>query len=174
MTILVLPACAGLPFRDPTARNTLLQTLNLDSDSNLWVAGNGHVTKVYTATIAATSGTIGATLGGTSITAGIALASGTGGVYVIDLVASLGTACTDASDGCCTTGNFDAGIAITRDTALLGAAGNLAPLSRNTIYVANICSTGLVSPRAKSGARIRILVRWVPWSKPVWMGGDLQ
>ena len=133
-----------MTFLGPITRNSLLQTLSLDSDSNLWVAGNGHVTKVFTTGIAATSGAISATLGGTSITGGITLASGTGGIYSINLVSSLGAACTDTTDGCCTTGNFDAGIAITRDTVQSGAAGNLAPTNTNTVYVANTCATGLV------------------------------
>ena len=120
-----------------------MQTLNLDSDSNLWCAGSGHATKVYTAGIAAASGAISATLAGTATS--IALASSTGGAaYPIDLVAALGAACSDATDGCCTTGNFNSGIAITRDTVQSVTAGNLAPANTNTVYIANNCMTGVV------------------------------
>ena len=106
------------------------------------------MTKVFTAGISAGATDFTATLGG--VTTSISEASSTGGSPVaLNLVANLGTACAaDASDGCCTVGNFDAGIAITRDVVASGAS--YIPSDTNTIYVANTCSTGLVFPITNS------------------------
>ena len=122
-----------------------MQTLTLDSDSNLFVAGNAHVTKVVTSGVTASGTTFVATLAAAS--ADIALITAT--PTTLDLVANLGTACNaDAADGCCTDGNFDAGIVITRDVVADGAS--FKPTSTNTVYVANTCATGLVRAIAKA------------------------
>ena len=120
-----------------------MQQLNLDADSNLWVAGAGHVTKIFTkpATVTASSTSFAATNAGSAIT--IALSSST--FYPLSLLtSSLATACSgNAQDGCCTAGGFDTGIAITRNVVASGAS--YVPSDLNTIYVANTCQTGLVS-----------------------------
>lgn len=117
--------------------------MNLDADSNLWVAGAAHVTKIFTnpATVTASSSSFSATMGGSAIT--IALSSST--IVSLNLAtSSLATACAgNPQDGCCTSGGFDTGIAITRNVAASGAS--YAPSDLNTIYVANTCQTGLVS-----------------------------
>lgn len=121
----------------------LLQSLSLDSDSNLWVAGGGHVTKVFTAGITAGADAFTADLDATTGLT-VSLATSTDGAAVaLSLVDNLGTACdADLEDGCCAEGNFDAGIAITRDVVADGAS--FKPSNLNTIYVANTCATGLV------------------------------
>ena len=132
----------------PDAASAMLQMLMLDSDSNLWVAGAGHVTKVFTdaTAITAASGTISATLAGSAISGGIVLStSSVSAPIALNLAAdsTLIAACSGhAADGCCTAGSFDAGIAITRDVVASGAS--FQPSDINTIYVANTCDTGLV------------------------------
>ena len=125
------------------------QALNLDSDSNLWVAGHGHVSKLFTdpASITAVTGgpTIAATLAGAAITLALSTSS-TSDPIALNLAAdsTLIAACaTNPTDGCCTAGNFDIGIAITRNVVASGAS--FKPSDLNTVYVANSCDTGLVS-----------------------------
>jgi hypothetical protein len=102
------------------------------------------VTKIFTSGISAGTTAFTATVGSTNGVS-IAMASTTAGSpTTLDLVANLGTACADLTDGCCAAGNFNAGIAITRNTVRFGASSNFAPSGINTIYVANTCDTGLV------------------------------
>lgn len=125
-----------------------LQALNLDSESNLWVAGNGHVTKVFTAAAqivgAAQYATISATLGGSAIDIDLCT-SATHSPISLDLTTdpTLAAACAgNPADVCCPAGKFDAGIAITRDEVASGQS--FAPAATNTVYIANTCDTGLV------------------------------
>ena len=125
--------------------------LNLDSESNLWVAGNGHVTKVFTDATQISAGapyaTISATLGGSAIDISLSISAAHAPIS-LDLAAdaTLAAACSsNPADACCAAGNFDAGIAITRDVAASGHS--FTPAVTNTVFVANSCDTGLV--RAK-------------------------
>lgn len=126
--------------------------LNLDSDSNLWVAGNAYVTKVFTDNTqiqAATPSTVfSATLGGDPISIPLCISAVSAPISLdLSADATLADACSgDATDGCCTGGYFSGGIAITRDVAASGAS--FAPSNINTIYVANVCDTGLVRTSA--------------------------
>lgn len=120
--------CMPLPIHHPDER-VHLQMLNVDIDSNLWVAGNGYVTKVFTSQITAGSSSIPATLDGTAIN----IALSTSAVHdpiPLNLAAHLGSVCSDPTESCCTSGTFDAGIVIVD--------------SLSTIYAANTCPTGLV------------------------------
>lgn len=122
--------------------------LNLDSDSNLWVAGSAYVTKVFTdaAQIQEVSPSEGftATLGGSLISIPLCVSALSAPISLhLSADTTLDDACAgDTTDGCCIDGYFDGGIAITRDVAPSGAG--FVPSNINTIYVANICDTGLV------------------------------
>ena len=101
--------------------------LTLDSDSNVWVAGKAFVTKVFSSEIIAASSSLDATLDGVTISIDLSTSSVSPPIS-LNMAANLGAACAP-TDGCCSRGNFDAGIV---------AVDNLA------VYVANICQTGLV------------------------------
>lgn len=113
------PACAS-------------QALNLDSDSNLWVAGGPALTRLFTdpAGITDSATVIAATPSFPPLKLSTAASS-----IDIDLMSApgLAAACSDPTDDCCTTGYWDAGIAI----------------SGHVVYVANICETGLVRFRVQ-------------------------
>ena len=121
--------------------------LNLDSDSNLWVAGLGYVTKVFTdsSQISAASPARGitATLGGSPIQITLSTSAVQAPISLhLSADATLASACSqNPSDSCCTAGNFDSGIAITRKVAAPGASTSS---NQNTIYVASTCETGMV------------------------------
>ena len=112
----------------PTVFWRALQMLNLDSDSNIWVAGGPGLTKVFSDPAAITKN---ANLTATPASPVVMLSNPAHASIDLSLVGAPGyaAACTDAS--CCTTGSWDAGIAVSRDAT-------------NTIYVANTCTTGLV------------------------------
>ena len=106
--------------------------LNLDSDSNLWVAGSSGLTKVFTDPAAITDGI---KLASTPASLALKLSKPAHDSIKLSLITAPGytSACTDAAPStCCSLGSWDAGIAITRDTP-------------NKIYVANACVAGLVS-----------------------------
>ena len=107
-----------------------LQTLDNDAEP-VWVAGGAYVSKIYNSQIiAAPSATsITATLGGTTIWIPLST-SAVHDPFSFKLAANLGSACTDPTDGCCSSGSFDAGIVVASNSA--------------KVYAANSCRTGLV------------------------------
>lgn len=102
--------------------------IDLDSDSNLWVAGVPTLTKLFTDPASITDG---ATISATPTTPILKLSTPTRTSIDLSLVSAPGYAAACPTSSCCTTGSWDAGIAITRDAT-------------NKIYVANSCVTGLV------------------------------
>lgn len=137
-----------------TSAVPFLQTLNLDSSSNLWVAGAAGVTRVNTES---------AMPGSTAIPNAAAL-DGSAGVVVFatgiptvapDVVTNIATklaaACTADTSSCCDDGNLDGGITITRDATCT------TPSTDNTVYVANTCETGLVRPPSLERIRMCML-----------------
>lgn len=107
---------------------TLLQMVVQDSDSNIWVAGNAHVTKVFTSQVVPSS-SISATLDGKAESISLCYSEASPSISMD--VTPDSSACPDSTDVCCTTGAFNAGIVVVD--------------SLSTIYVANTCDTGLVS-----------------------------
>lgn len=111
-------------------RSGLLQQLDLDSDSNLWVAGDHTLTKIFTNPLLITDGpTISATPSAPAVKISFPASPS------IDI--TLASPIVTATVGNCTTtvydplDNWNAGLVITRDVP-------------NIIYVANSGSRGLV------------------------------
>lgn len=101
--------------------------LSLDSGSNIWVAGNALVTKIFNTQLTPYSNII-ANLGGNSTSIALCT-SAFSDPFSIDVTQYLAGVCTDPTDICCASGTLDAGIVV----------GKL-----DTVYTANTCSTGLV------------------------------
>lgn len=119
----------------------IYQVLNLDTNSDLWVAGGAGVTKITTlpSTIAPNSLTSTGTF--TTATADIYVISATLSSTAVDQTAiqtALTAVCPPGNE-CCLNGHLNGGIAITRNLMSCNAGP-----TTDIIYVANTCNFGLV------------------------------
>ena len=117
------------------------QVLNLDTNSDLWVAGGAGVTKITTQPSTIASSSIASTGTFTTATTGVNVTLASFTSTAVDHTAiqtALVAACPLGND-CCLNGTLNGGLAITRNLMSCNAGP-----TTDTIYVANTCNFGLV------------------------------